>query len=251
MPVRNRNTLKNFFRNGKALSEMEFSDLIDSTWNKVDDGMSRTDHEGLKVSPTGNSAMIMSFFEGITAPTPSWQVSVNAQNTKGLAFVQPGREKVPTLTLADSGRVGVKTASPRTDLDVGGNLAARGRIGGFRVGKVPADAQWHTIVSGLKGFNAFEIMAAAQGNPGEGNYAMAQAIALNANQGRRGKIKVINTTYGWLDFRDKIRFRWRGTPEEYSLQVRTGKHYFLNHDRALNYIRFHIGSLWDSAVMNF
>ena len=249
MPVRNRNTLKNFFRNGKSPSEMEFSDFIDSTWNKVDDGMSKTDNEGLKLSPTGNSSKIISFFEGITDPDPNWQIAINHDNSKGLAMVKPGHEESPSIVFADSGRVGVKTFTPRTDLEVAGNIASSGRMGGLRIGKVPADAEWHTIVPGLKGFNAFEIVAAAEGNTGEGNYSMAHAMALNANQGKSGTIKIVTSTYGWFDFRDKIRFRWKGTPESYVLQVRTGKHYFLTGDKKFNYIRFHICSLWDNRVM--
>jgi hypothetical protein len=249
MPVRNRNTLKNFFRNGKSPSEMEFSDLIDSTWNKMDDGMSRADSEGLKLPPTGNSSTIMSFYEGITDPDPNWQIAINPDNNNGLVIAQPGKEKAPAMVFADSGRVGIKTFSPRVDFEVAGNISSTGRTGGLRIGKIPADAHWHTVVAGLKGFNAFEIVAAAEGNAGEGNYSMAHAIALNANQGGRGTVKVITSTYGWFDFRDKIRFRWKGSPDKYVLQIRTGKHYFLTGDKKLNYIRFHICSLWDSAVM--
>jgi hypothetical protein len=249
MPVRNRNTLKNFFRNGKSPSETEFSDLIDSTWNKVDDGLSKTESEGLKLSPYGNSSKIMSFYEGITDPDPHWQLAINPENNNGLAIVQPGSENSPSVAFANTGKVGIKTFTPRTELDVAGNVCSSGRIGGLKIGKVPADAGWHTVLANLKGFNAFEVMAAAEGNAGEGNYSMAQAIALNANQGRKGTIKVIQSSYKWFDFRDKIHFRWRGTPDNYSLQIRTGKHYFLTNDKKLNFLRFHVCRLWDNKVM--
>ena len=249
MPVRNRNTLKNFFRNGKSPAETEFSDLIDSTWNKVDDGMSKTERDGLKLSPQGNSSKIISFYTGITDPDPNWQVAINPENNQGLAIVQPGQEKTPSMVFADTGKVGIKTFVPRADLDVAGNICANGRVGGLKIGKVPADASWHTILTGLKGFNAFEIVAAAEGNPREGNYSMAHAIALNANQGRKGTIKVIHSTYGWFDFRDKINFRWKGTPDQYVLQIRTGKHYFLSGNKQLNFLRFHICRLWDNTIM--
>jgi hypothetical protein len=249
MPVRNRNTLKNFFRNGKSPSEMEFSDLIDSTWNKVDDGLSKTESDGLKLSPYGNSSNIMSFYEGLTDPDPNWQISINPDNSNCLAVIQPGSENSPSMVFADSGKVGVKTFAPRAELDVAGNICSAGRVGGLKIGKVPADANWHTVITSLKGFNAFEIMAAAEGNPGEGNYSMAHAIALNANQGSKGTIKVVSSTYGWFDFRDKISFRWKGTPDNYILQMRTGKHYFLTGDKKFNYLSFHICRLWDSRIM--
>lgn len=249
MPVRNRNTLKNFFRNGKSPSETEFTDLIDSTLNKVDDGISKTENEGLKLAPNGHSSAIMSFYETLTDQDPNWQIGINMEYSNGLAIVQPGHKDSPSLVFADSGGLGVKTFVPRTELDVAGNICSTGRVGGLRIGKVPADANWHTLLKNLKGFNAFEIMAAAEGNEGEGNYSMAHAIALNANQGRRGTIKVINSSYRWFDFRDKIKFRWIGESNNYSLQIRTWKHYFLTGDKKINFLRFHIGRLWDSSIM--
>jgi len=250
MPIRNRNTLKNFFRNGKSPSETEFSDLIDSSWNKVDDGLNKTENDGLKLAPFGNSAMLMSFYESIASATPDWKIAINPENNKGIAFVQPGHEKSPSLTFNSAGNVGIKTFTPQTELDVTGTISATGRMGGYKTGKVPADATWHTIVPGLQGFNAFEIVAAAEGNPGEGHYTMAHAIALNANQGRKGTIKVISTSYDWFDFRDKLHFRWRGASDNYVLQIRTGKHYALRKDKKFNTINFHICKLWESKIMN-
>jgi hypothetical protein len=249
MSVRNRNTLKNFFRNGKSPSETEFSDLIDSTWNKVDDGLNKTESDGLKLAPFGKSPTLMSFYESIGSPAADWKVAINAENNKGIAFVQPGHENSPALTFSSAGNVGINTFTPRTALEVTGTISATGRMGSYQTGKVPADATWHTIVSGLKGFNAFEIVAAAAGNTGEGHYTMAHAIALNACQGRKGTIKVISTSYDWFDFRDKLRFRWHGAPDNYMLQVRTGKHYALRSDKKFNTISFHVCQLWDSTIM--
>lgn len=248
MPVRNRNTLKNFFRNGKSPSENEFSDLIDSTWNKVDDGLNRTEADGLKLTPIGNATTLVSLYDKITAVEPRWQIAINPDQNKGLFFQQSGG-MAATMMFSDEGNIGVKTSQPRAELDISGNVCATGRMGGYKIGYAPANGQWHTIVSNLAGFNAFEIMAAAEGNKGEGNYVMAHAIALNACQGASGKIRIISTSYGWFDFRDKIFFRWRGTPENYNLQIRTGKHYFLNAQKKSHPIRFHITRLWDHSVM--
>lgn len=263
MPLRNRNTLKNFFKNGKSPSQTEFEDLIDSTWNKVDDGIDKTEAEGLKFSPNGQSSKIMSFYEGITDPDPNWQIAINMDHSKGLSIVQPPSNDsaersshgnvIPSMFFKDGDdkghhkRVGIKTFAPKTEFDVAGNLCSNGRIGGFVLGRVPADANWHTIVPNLKGFNAFEIIAGAEGNKEEGNYSMAYAIALNTHG--KGKIKITGSSYRWFDFRDKIRFRWRGSHNNYSLQIRIGKHYFFTKGNKYNFIRFHICRLWDSEVM--
>jgi hypothetical protein len=247
MALYNRNSLKNFFRNGNSASEVEFSNLIDSTWNKIEDGLDKTEKEGLRLAPQGTSQKLISIYPNSIEAEPNWYLAINGNNQKGLGFVSTADEKEQMgLFLHDSGNVGIGKTNPVSRLDVGGSFSCESRIGGI-VGKVKADAQWHTVLSKLKGSTAFEIMAEAHGAAGDGNYAMAHAIALNANQGSSGKIKVIQSSFRWYDFRDKIQFRWRGTPDEYSLDVKTGKHYFMTSDKKYHYIHLHITSLWDSS----
>jgi hypothetical protein len=249
MPQQSRNVLKNFFKNGSLLSQSEFSDLIDSSWNINDDGMRKTSAEGLQLAPEGTSQKILSFYESHIDDEPNWQLSINHGQTRGLGFVQPNKEDEPALFLADNTHVGIGNANPMTQLDIKGTVCSSGRVGGYKIGQVKADAEWHTILSGLKECNSFEIVAEARGNSGDGNYTMAHAIALNANQGKSGKIKVVNSSFRWFDFRDKILFRWRGNPNNYELQIRTGKHYYLNAEKKdFNYIKFHVCRLWDSNL---
>lgn len=249
MAQQSRNVLKNFFKNGNLLSQAEFSDLIDSTWNLNDDGMRKTSHCGLQLAPEGASQKILSFYENHVDDEPDWQLAINHTNDKGLGFVQPNKEEQPALFLGENGNIGVGTTKPRAQLDVNGCLSSKSRVGSYKVGQVRADAEWHTILSGLKESNAFEIVAEAKGNAGDGNYAMAHAIALNAHQGHKGKIKVVNASFRWYDFRNRILFRWQGEPQNYTLQIRTGTHYFMDSKRQeYNYIRFHVCRLWDGQL---
>ncbi len=249
MTIQSRNVLKNFFKNGSLLTQSEFSDLIDSTWNINDDGLNRTSEEGLQLGPGGISQKIVSFYKNNLDENPGWQIAINTNQSNGLSFIQPGKETNPSLFFDDNGNIGLGTINPMAKLDIRGSVCSSGRVGGYRIGKVRADAEWHTILSGLKECNAFEIVAEAKGNSGDGNYSIAHAIALNASQGRKGKIKVINSSFSWFDFRDKIMFRWQGTPDSYSLQIRTGKHYFMTKDKKeFNYIRFHVCRLWDDKL---
>lgn len=66
MAMKDRNTLKNYFRKGNLPSEANFENLIDSSVNKIDDGFSKTEDEGLMLSNIGESEKIISFYENIT-----------------------------------------------------------------------------------------------------------------------------------------------------------------------------------------
>lgn len=250
MAKQSRIVLKNFFKNGNLLSQSGFSDLIDSSWNINDDGLNKTAAEGLQIAPGGSTKKVLSFYNNNLDEEPKWQVAINFNNSNGLSFSQPEKEGQPALFLSGNGNVGIETTSPSTKLDVNGSISSKGRIGGYRFGRVKADAEWHTILEGLKDCNVFEIVAQAKGNSGDGNYTMAHAILMNANQGKSGKIKITNASFNWFDFRDKILFRWRGNSSNYSLQIRTGKHYFLAADKKeFNYIEFHICRLWDDSLV--
>lgn len=51
MEIFNRSTLKGFFQKGKVPTEAHFTNLIDSTLNKLDDGIAKTVEHGLKLAP--------------------------------------------------------------------------------------------------------------------------------------------------------------------------------------------------------
>ena len=63
MASKNRETLKNYFKKGGFATEKEFSDLIDSSMNLIDDGISMTPRQGLKLNPLGSFSRVISFFK--------------------------------------------------------------------------------------------------------------------------------------------------------------------------------------------
>jgi len=71
MALLTRNTLKNLFKRGMVPSEVNFSDLIDSTINKVDDGFSQSNKDGFMLAPQGPNHKLISFFESIRDPHPA------------------------------------------------------------------------------------------------------------------------------------------------------------------------------------
>ena len=70
MALINRQTLKNYFKKGGFATEKHFVDLIDSSLNVVDDGISIQPQNGLKINPIGFSTKLISFFKKSTQKSP-------------------------------------------------------------------------------------------------------------------------------------------------------------------------------------
>src|SRR5690554_7674564 len=63
--INDREQLKKFFKNGMLPTENHFAILIDSMFNKVDDGISKNDIDGLMVFPAGDQQKLLSFYDYI------------------------------------------------------------------------------------------------------------------------------------------------------------------------------------------
>lgn len=236
MTKRNRKTLASYFTNGALPKEENFSDLIESTVNIVDDGFDKSPQDGMKIAQLENSSKLISFYEEITVKTPVWSIAfsdpghdVQTGGNKNLNFYL-GRQNSAGFTLAagaardDGGgdgearevRVGINNDAPRQALDVNGVVASNGRIG--REGKIRADGEWHPILSKLDGCQAFEIMAGV-GKPSSGRYALMHAFALNTFNSKKANITYHQAHY--LSKCDQIDLRWVGEMHNYSLEMRT------------------------------
>ena len=240
MTIRNRETLRNYFGDGKLPTRYHFGDLIDSMLNMSDEGFRKSAENGLEVStPVGHDALL-SFYRDQRPKSALWSIGYGGGHdmlhfAPGASSAARGRE--PVLALDANARVGVNTGTPRHALDVAGVVASQGRRGTYqRAEPVPvlADGHWHDLTDTLTGCQAFEVMAGA-GHPGEGRYGLLHAIALNT----------YNPTAGWLDFLsrkkritphhayygrrcDKLQLRWEGSSGKnaaYRLRIRTGCNY--------------------------
>ena len=237
MAQQNRNTLKHYFRRGALPSEKQFGDLIDSLLCILDDGFEKTAEHGLKIAAISDRESLIGFFRKMEAARPDWSMGIHPEtgrfhirNAKGEAL----------LTLTPDGRMGIGCEAPECGLDIRGNIAMEGRSGRFRRGLVPADGDWHAMVTGLDGCQAFEIMAGA-GRRREGRYALVQATALNTFKGK-GTIALRQAHF---DSRcNRIEFRWHGTRHHYRLEIRTARDY--GADAA---IRYEISRLWEDPFM--
>lgn len=261
MALKDRNELKDRFRNGNRPSQDEFHDLIDSMLNIKQEGFNKTPDDGLKIAQLNHGALL-SFYENIDLKSPIWSIRLD-RGTQSLAFTQKNEDRDTDrdiLTLnsgldareGQSGtrsRVGINKKSPQHELDVEGTIASDGRTGRKGQKAIPADGEWHDVTDPLIGCQAFEVMAGA-GLKGSGQYAIMHAFALNAFNSKS------HITYHQAHFDTKcnrLELRWQAVKkgkaglkrdEEYTLQIRVGCCY---KDVRINY---YITNLWSDALMD-
>lgn len=223
MALINRQTLKNYFKKGGFATEKHFVDLIDSSLNAVDDGISIKPEHGLKLSPLNLSTRLISFFKKSIQKEPNFTIDLDSDNSKGLAF--KNAESKTILKFDEDGKIGVNTNLPTYDFDVNGVLGIKSKTGTYINGSAPADGKWHTLIDNLDGLNGFEIMASARGKVGSGYYSLSHTIALSTFGGRLSRSKIKSTTAFYESFRNKIQLRWVGKIHNYKLEIRTRRNY--------------------------
>lgn len=265
-----RNTLKNYFKAGRKPSQQDFSDLIDSNLNMIDEGIEKTPEEGLILSQLGSGNLLSLDKKDDKAKT--WTVRLDKENALSIGFA--GEECL--LRLAQNGEVcfyrdGVVLVRNREtethDIHVTGDIISSGRKGGFKSCdqvKTPilANGKWHDLIKNISGCNSFEIMAGA-GNSRTRKFAMVHAVAMNADNPESIFNRFFSSSNIFLDFFrkkkkialhhayynqkcDKLRLRWvtadPSRPEKYSLQIKTNCCYG---DETP--IKYHITRLWDDT----
>lgn len=238
----NRETLKSYFRSGSRPDDSQFVDLIDSVPNIIDDGIARSDKEGLKLAPTGGKGSVLEFFRDIQDDLPAWKITLDPAG--GI------------LSLVDSEDNPVVTFSPGEPVRVHAGIesylgiSAPGFSGNFRRQQVidrpaKADGRWHTvplIEAGEKdGCRAYRIVAGC-GKGSTGKYALLEATAMHCC----GKKRRIRTVSSWIGCRfHRIRLRWHTENGQTVLQIRTRRNYG---DSVV--IRYRVTEIWSDYNMD-
>lgn len=219
MSEKNRTFLKNLFRKGNIPKESDFHDLLDSTINKEDDGISREKGEGFKILSSGVNGELMSFYDNLKDLNPNWYINQKTEDGNvGLNIGEPNGGS--RLFIEKGGNVGIGTTKPESKLDVNGVVGSHGRIGLYAHGEVPADGQWHDVLSELNEYNAFELVATTGK---KGAHAILHAIAVSTYGKSKPGITKTGGRYG--SFMNQLSIRWTGTYFNYQLQIRTKKNY--------------------------
>ena len=222
MGIKNRETLKNYFKKGGFATEKQFIDLIESSMNVVDDGITIKPKTGLKINPLGESSKLISFFKKNSQKEAEFSLDID-NVSEGLSF--HGENDTSLMKIKKDGKIGINTVEPEYELEVEGTLGIKRRVGIYNKGSVPADGKWHSILTKLDGISAFEITAVAKGKVKTGHYCVSHAIALSAFGGRGSKSKIKNTTAHYGGYFDKIVYKWTGDLHNYGLMIKTRRDY--------------------------
>jgi hypothetical protein len=248
-----RNALKNKFRKGKMPSEQDFSNLIDSMVNILEEGFDKTSRDGLKISQLMGSGRLLSFYKNIAVENPQWFMELSNNDNK-LYIGTPTSPRVLSLYSHNNQNdgnnnlrvaVGINKDTPRTTLDVDGTIASSGRMGQPGDFPAPADGNWHDITSPLTGCEMLEVVAGVGGQDADGRYALIHGRAMNAFNGK-GSIEIQDTYFG--NKCSRLELRWQPVPDlgqfHYKLQIRTQCSYGSD-----IWIQYHLTRQWFDPLM--
>ncbi len=234
MALINRQTLKNYFKKGGFATEKHFEDLIDSSINAVDDAINVDEQDGLKLSATNKRSRILSFFKKSNQQSPDYQIDINKNNSDKLTISSAESDSI--ITLSKNGHIGINKINPSVELDVNGTIAIKKQLGTFVKSVAFADGNWHDVVSNLDGISSFELNAKAEGKIGQGYYSVCHAIVLSTFGGKLSKNKIKISEAHYESFRNKIQLRWVGDMHNYTLQIRTRRHYGIDEQTGEAYL---------------
>jgi hypothetical protein len=257
MAKRNRVTLKEFFRRGALPSENQFSDLIDSTLNMIDEGFDKTAEHGLEITPLRDRTSLISFFKSHDRENALWEIKYDSERD---TLLVGSPTKTASIALTPEQRVGIGTTAPAWDFEVNGVTASRGRAGTFQTGTIAADGDWHAITPALSGCHALEVVAGV-GEKNTGHYALMHAFAVNTYNPRgflfnflnlKRRIRYHQSYYRSL--RSKLKLRWAPVGDDnqpsrgggdYWLQLRSNRPYG---EKVA--VRYHVTQLWFDHFMD-
>lgn len=232
MAKTNRETLKGYFGSGKIPTGRHFEDLVDSMLNIVDDGMNKSAGNGLQLSPLEDNGSVLEFFGNILDEKPLWKVQIDRKN--GCMRIRGGGDDKPLLSLYPDNKIELQG-----DLELTGTVKAKGFMGGYHCGSLPADGQWHDITLEVEGepagCRAYRIIAGCA-RKGKGKYALLEATAIHC-YGSHRRIRGVQSWFG-IHF-NRLHLRWNRMGDSWRLQIRTRCNYGESAQ-----IRFQVAELW-------
>ncbi len=242
MAKRNRDTLKNYFRQGGRPTQQAFEDLIDSTLNTLDDGFSGSPKIGIGLSPLTEDGVVISTYRAPGDQNAAWEIAI-LKNNGDLQIRRCDEGKsIPVLTIKHQPDKG----NEAQDVIINGTISSPGRKGSYISAEIPADGKWHDLLGDdsklEEGCWAFEIVAGC-GEHNRGRYALLTATAIHCF-GSRPRIQKVRSNFGL--FGNKICIRWVKLKNRYTCQLQMKTFFKYGEGTMINY---HISKLWDNPTM--
>lgn len=242
MARRNRDTLKDYFRQGKRPNEQDFADLIDSTLNTLDDGFDSSPQIGIGLTPLTDDGVIISTYRNPGDVQAAWEIAIDRKNGDLQIKRRIDSESQPILTL----KYPTDESGNDVDIILDGTIHSRGRKGTFKSGKAEADGKWHDILSKAdrmeEGCWAFEVVAGC-GERNKGRYALLVATAMHC-YGSKPRIKRVRSNFGLWG--NKICLRWVKEKDRFNCKLQIKTYFKYGKGTMINY---QITNLWDNPEM--
>lgn len=239
MAIRNRETLKKSFQNGLRPSEEDFTNLIESMVNILDDGFSKNAQTGIRLAPLSkDKGTVMTFLQDISDEHSRWEVAVvNSQDLK-ISKKTP-REEQQLLVLKNDGTI--ELGCEGKHVKIVGTLDVKQTKGSFIETSIPADGKWHDVSEDLEGICALELVA-VYGKKNTGKHGVLVAQATHCF-GSRSRIRKIRSHYG--SFGNRIMIRWVRSKSGTACKLQLRTRFFLGEGFD---IYCSISRLWDKPL---
>ncbi|MDD3038139.1 hypothetical protein [Bacteroides sp.] len=238
---RNRNTLKSYFRSGNNPNESQFEDLIDSVPNLVDDGMERTEKDGLMLSPAMLTGKIISVYpvhgvEKAESGMPCWTFVVDREK----AFHLMNEQGETVWSVSQKNELKVHDCLKKNPENPGApNIKADTSDNGFQ--EILADSCWYNLPivfdSSEKGPACKLCQITAGYRTGKDKYRMVTVTTTYCKGGKRN-ISPSQRCCGF--WKNPIRFRWRTEKGSLYLQIKGKKK-----KKGESKLHFQIRELWN------
>ncbi|NET16610.1 MAG: hypothetical protein F6K08_29265, partial [Okeania sp. SIO1H6] len=120
MVQKTRTELQELFKTGAKPSQQDFTDFIESTLNRMDDGIEKPSGAGvpLKIMAQGDDEKLLDFYR---SKTKTWSISQKSGDEEGLNISNSSGESKLFID-SSSGNVGIGTTTPEAKLSVNGDL---------------------------------------------------------------------------------------------------------------------------------
>lgn len=201
--IKDRQTLKGYFKKGCIPTEEQFAELIDSVPNITDDGQAVRTSEGWAFYPQPGNTLRFTLHDKEGAPA-AWVLHLTPQ--KGLVIENAAGETVVELGQDKSISIPDQSPEPSPGSSTTGYLT------------LAADKEWHDIVSlEKKEFRMYDLfLLLYDPNTGACKTACATVYCLNTVE-----CYIKSPQKHWWGWSGGVKLRWQTHDNQLCLQVRS------------------------------